>query len=182
MHPAAMELHSMPSEPYNAKLLRLHMARYRRVGDSTVSPSLRMSDIAYIGGLIDASQPYDAKILCPIPGPVCTMAWMIPRSLDYAVPIWPGRWRRRLSPSLPPHYFITLCRLALQRVHCFQFLFFFRSCLHKDELGQCGSSRMTLRYCVPLRQRQCYAANQTQEKQLKWITGYKRDTNFYIVF
>lgn len=33
--------------------------------------------------LFDASERYDVKLLCPTPEPVCTLAWKVPRNMDY---------------------------------------------------------------------------------------------------
>lgn len=72
----------MPSKPYDPEILRFYMAGYRHIRNSNVIPSLWSSDTGYIDESMDASEPYDAKLLRPRPEFVYTLVWMMPGSLE----------------------------------------------------------------------------------------------------
>lgn len=53
------------------------------VEDSKVAMSPQFLGTAFTDGSIDASVPYEVKLLCSVLEPVCMIAWMMSRSLDY---------------------------------------------------------------------------------------------------
>lgn len=58
-----MKFLSIPSTPYVARLLRFYIVRYHHVEETSLAPSPRLPDIAYVAGLIELYKPHIIKLL-----------------------------------------------------------------------------------------------------------------------
>lgn len=71
---ATLRLYSMPSDPYDAKLLSFHMVGYRHVVERNFAPLVQFLQTAYAERLIDASESYDVRLLRQTLELVCKIA------------------------------------------------------------------------------------------------------------
>lgn len=150
----------MPSKTYEAKLLRFYMAGYSLVEDSNAIPSFRMTDTAYIDKLIDASEPYDDKLLCPRPELVRTIGGTTPRSLELrntsACTMTSARFTKPAS-SICHYALSTKVMTLLPLLLCSDF----SKAPHQNDRNQSRPSYRTVNYCSHLHRRQCRTSTQS---------------------
>lgn len=145
------------------------MAGYRHIWNSNVIASPRVSDHAYADEVMNASERYEVKLLCSILQPSCKIAWKTSRNLDFALPLQPVQWHRRLSRSAHPRSLIIPCRVMLWLGYWCPLALGFQNRHNCDGLNHIRLSHITMSYSAPLQQRRC---------RTKFITS--TDLNFNV--
>lgn len=155
------------SKLYDVTVLMFYVSWFRHLGDSNVSALLLLSNTAYINELTDASEPYDSNLLCLVSKPVCLVAWVIPRDMNYAVPLWHARWSQNHWCSPSSWSTNMSCRVSSRRYPSCSFVHIFRSLLSRDEQAHNFLNRRMIYYST-LQHRWPYLAAQPGERAL-WI-------------
>lgn len=134
-----------------------------QVGDSNVTKSLLMSDTGYVDESIDVFEPYDIRLLHPIPKSISMMAWRMPRNLQIAVrprPVgwFPRCWRRPSSRSL-----IMYCRIPFRNSRQSLFLPMFQSFLYQNDIGSIRRISTMESYCARCKEEEAGQRNNLNE-------------------
>lgn len=136
------------------------------LGTRNVSSWLLLPDSTYKAKL-EASKPYNIKILHPIPGIVGMMIWLMPRSLAYAVLTRSVLWRCLHSCSPVPRHPVMFCRISSLSCHRCPITLKSRSRRFEDEIKHNRLSCKMLNYCAPLHRWRCRTATIAQSRFLK---------------
>lgn len=165
------------SKLYAAKILMLSIARYCYDEKGDMPASFLLSDTNNVDERIDLFNLYAAGLLRLISEPFCMMAWLILRSLEYAVPLRTVWWPQCRPRSLYTRFRSIFGRIYPQHCHHCLFMLMFQSCLYRIELNRLCPSFMMLEYCALLH----WCTDSNAGQRCKPNEAVWRNNNFYIV-